>query len=89
MSADDARTLRGLIDWLGQLAAPVKEGAVGEAVLAADELAASSIPATPMDADLAVCKAKPQHTHTRGQHCLLTELLTDRWGNRPAQLVDS
>ena len=32
---------------------PVKEGAVGEAVLAADELAASSIPATPKDADLA------------------------------------
>jgi hypothetical protein len=47
MSADDARTLRGLTDWLGQLAAPVKEGAVGEAVLAAYELAASSIPATP------------------------------------------
>jgi len=54
MSADDARIPRGLIDWLGQLAAPVKEGAVEEAVLAADELAASSIPATPKDADLAV-----------------------------------
>ena len=32
MSADDARTLRGLIDWLGQLAVPVKESATGEAV---------------------------------------------------------
>ncbi len=46
MSADDACALRGLIDWLGQLAAPVTEGAVGEVVLAAIEPAASSIPRT-------------------------------------------